>query len=151
MKVLQIAAVLLMGSATVSPEWAEPNVTSVNLFILRCDIADMHSLPNSVKQFFQKGGFVVSLTGQPWESVGIDEAHEMQINRACKSSIVHPSKDYINRVAAYLPYRTKCTKNLMLQLFPEQHRSEQDSHEPSSFFPNAQRWFPSERPEKLCY
>ena len=73
-------------------------------------IADIHFLPYAVKAFFHKGGFVVSITGQPWSSVGIDEAHEMLINRACKTSIVHPSKDYKNRVAGYLPYRTKCIR-----------------------------------------
>ena len=36
----------------------------------------------------------MSLTGKPWISVEIDEAHEMIINRACKTSIIHPSKDY---------------------------------------------------------
>lgn len=61
----------------------------------------------------------MSLAGRPWSSVGIDEAHEMQINQACKLSIVHPPKDYINRVATYLPYRTKCIEYLKQQLFPE--------------------------------
>ena len=83
-------------------------------------IADVHSFPSAVTAFFKQGGFVVSVTGRPWSSVGIDEAHEMQINRACKTSIVHPTKDYINRVAAYLPYRTKCIENLKKQLFADE-------------------------------
>ena len=65
----------------------------------------------------------MSLIGQPWSSVGIDEAHEMQINKACKMSIVHPSRDSINHVAGYLPYRTKCIENLKKQLFPEEKGS----------------------------
>ena len=43
----------------------------------------------------------------------------MLINRECKTSIVRPSPDYINRVARYIPYRTKALKNLKEQLFPE--------------------------------
>ena len=39
---------------------------------------------------------MVSIMGHEWHCVGVDEAHKMLINRACKTSIVHPSKDYIN-------------------------------------------------------
>ena len=42
----------------------------------------------------------------------------MLINKACKTSIVRPTKDYINRVAHYIPYRTKTLENLKHQLFP---------------------------------
>ena len=80
---------------------------------------DVHSLPNVVTEYFCKGGFVVSLMGRPWSCVGIDEAHEMMINRACKSAIVHLSRDYINRVAGYLPYRTKFIDNLKDEQFFE--------------------------------
>lgn len=44
----------------------------------------------------------------------------MQINRACKTGIVHPSKDYLSRIMAYLPHRTECIENLREQLFPEE-------------------------------
>ena len=56
--------------------------------------------------------------GNAWHS-GIDEAHEMLINRECKSSIVRPHPEYINRLARYIPYRTKALENLRQQLFPE--------------------------------
>ena len=83
-------------------------------------IADLYNLPSEVKGYLKSGTFVVSVTGRGWHSVGIDEAHEMLINKACKTSIVHPSKDYINRVAKYIPYRTKCIENLRKQIFPEE-------------------------------
>jgi len=83
-------------------------------------LADLLCLPESVMQYFRKGAFVVSITGRAWHSVGVDEAHEMLINKACKTSVVHPSKDYISRVASYLPYRTKCMENLRKQIFPEE-------------------------------
>ena len=82
-------------------------------------IADIICMPTAILTMFQQGGFVVSITGRPWHSVGIDEAHEMLINKSCKTAIVRPSKDYINRVAHYLPYRTKAIENLKQQLFPE--------------------------------
>ncbi len=44
----------------------------------------------------------------------------MLINKACKTSVVHPSKDYISRIASYLPYRTKCIENLRKEIFPEE-------------------------------
>ena len=47
----------------------------------------------------------------------------MKINKECKTSIVRPSKDYISRVAGYIPYRAKCMENLKEQLFPEENIS----------------------------
>ena len=81
-------------------------------------VADIHSFPDEVLSTFRQGGFVASLTGRSWHSVALDEAHEMKINKECKTSIVHPSRDYINRVAGYIPYRAKCMENFRHQLFP---------------------------------
>ena len=53
------------------------------------------------------GGFTVSILGRPGHSVGIDEAHEMCVNKDCKEFITRPSGDYINRVARFLPIRAK--------------------------------------------
>ncbi len=86
-------------------------------------LADVLSLPPSVLNYFRKGGFVVSISGHAWHSVAIDEAHEMKINKECKTSIVRPSRDYISRVAGYIPYRTKCLENLREQIFPEESSS----------------------------
>ena len=86
-------------------------------------LADFCSFPNKVTNSFKQGGFVVSLSGTPWHSVAIDEAHEMKINKECKMSIVQPSQDYINRVASYIPYRAKYMENLREQLFPEDNHT----------------------------
>ena len=82
-------------------------------------IADVQSMPPEILTMFQQGGFVVSIKGRAWHSVGIDEAHEMLINKDCKTSIIRPSEDYINRLATYIPYRTKSLENLRQQIFPE--------------------------------
>ena len=62
---------------------------------------------------------MVSLTGKQWHSVAVDEAHEM--NKECKTSIIQRSRDYINRIASYIPYRAKCMENLRERLFPEEN------------------------------
>ena len=44
-------------------------------------IADLLSVPKELASSLNRGGFVVSLQGRTCECVGIDEAHEMCINR----------------------------------------------------------------------
>ena len=88
----------------------------------------MLTMPESVITMFQQGAFVVSITGRKWHSVAIDEGHEMLINKACKMSIVRPSPDHINRIAHYLPYRTKALENLSNHLFPEEKKKHEDVH-----------------------
>ena len=58
-----------------------------------------------------------------WHSVGLDEAHEMLINKSCKMSVVRPTPDHINTVAHYLPYRTKAIENFAKYLFPEEKKT----------------------------
>ena len=48
-------------------------------------------------RMFHQGGFVMSISGTPRHSVAVDEGHEMLINKDCKSSIIHPLPDYINK------------------------------------------------------
>ena len=82
----------------------------------------MLTMLESVITMFQQGAFVVS---RMWHSVAIDEGHEMLINKACKMSIVRLSPDHINRIADYLPYRTKALENLCGNLFPEERNKKQ--------------------------
>ena len=56
-------------------------------------------MPPKLLDFFEKGGFTVSLSGKQHHSVGIDEAHEMLINKHTKQAIVRPSKEYIDQMA----------------------------------------------------
>ena len=79
-------------------------------------VADLVSYPAVVLDLLQQGSFVVNISGREWHSVAVDEAHEMLINKACKTSIVHPNKDYITRISNYLPYRAKCLENLKQQI-----------------------------------
>lgn len=67
-------------------------------------ISDLLNLPQSILLMFEQGGFVVNICGRPWHSVGIDESHEMLINKQCKMSITKPTPDYISRIAKYVTY-----------------------------------------------
>ena len=82
-------------------------------------LADVLCMPPSILTMFQQGAFVVSISGRTWHSVGIDEAHEMLINKQCKTAMCRPTPDYINRIAQYIPYQTKLLENIRHQLFPE--------------------------------
>ena len=81
-------------------------------------IADISSMPSQLLTMFQQGAFTVSIKGRSWHSVAIDEAHEMLINKSCKQSVTKPNADNINRIAKYLPYRSKLLEKINLELFP---------------------------------
>ena len=105
---------------------------STHHILIAQNLADIQSLPQAVLNAFKMGGFVVSITGRAWHSVAVDEAHEMCINKDCKTSIVRPTPDYISRVANYIPLRTKCLQNLRNQIFPEENDHKADTT-PTSF------------------
>ena len=98
-------------------------------------LADILCMPPNLLLAFQQGAFVVSICGNVWHSVAIDEAHEMLINKGCKTSITRPSPDYISRMAQYLPYRTRAIENARKQLLIEQ-KGETNAIITSPFFAN---------------
>ena len=81
-------------------------------------IVDLLTIPE-VLSHLKKGEFTVSIRGRAGHSVGIDEAHEMCINKDCKEYITRPSADYINRTAIFLPVRAKAIKNMEKQVFSD--------------------------------
>ena len=83
-------------------------------------LADCLLLPKDIQQKFTSGGFTVSITGRAWHSIGLDEAHEMLINKDCKKAVVHPSKEFVSRMALYFPFRSKVIHNFQSQLGPVQ-------------------------------
>ena len=84
-------------------------------------IVNMLTIPKEILSHLSLGGFTVSIRGRPCHSVGIDEAHEMCINKECKEYITRPSADYINRTAMFLPVRARAMKSIEAQLFPHQN------------------------------
>ena len=83
-------------------------------------LTDILTMPKSILTMFEQGAFVVSISGRDWHSVGLDEAHEMLINKGCKTSLTKPTPEQINRMAKYLPYRSKMLENIRSQLIPKQ-------------------------------
>ena len=80
-------------------------------------IVDMLTIPEELRTHLAYGGFTVSITGRACHSVGVDEVHEMCINKECKAYITRPSADYIQRTAMFLPVRAKAMKNIESQIF----------------------------------
>ena len=90
-------------------------------------ILDTLLFPDEVLRHLCDGGFTVSITGRACHSVGIDEAHEMCINRECKQYVTRPSGTNMSRVATYLPIRAKAIRNAEAQLFPEKNKVGKDN------------------------
>ena len=51
----------------------------------------------------------------------------MEINRQCKQAIVRPTKEYIDRIANYIPQRIKQIQNFKSQVFPESHQTHKNA------------------------
>lgn len=66
-----------------------------------------------------KGAFTVHLTEGNGHAVGLDEAHEMCINKDSKYAVVRPSPDMMEKIANFMPFRSKCLNNLKRQLSME--------------------------------
>ena len=49
-------------------------------------------------------------------SVGLDEAHEMMVNKDLKTTVPRPTKEYINRIIHYYPVRAQALKSLKQQV-----------------------------------
>ena len=89
-------------------------------------LRDLAKMPTDVISFFKSGSFVCSLTGGHMHSVALDEAHEMLINKDLKTTIVRPTKEYLDRMLYYYPVRSmlqKAVKNEVLLKVGKSHGS----------------------------
>ena len=80
--------------------------------------AELMSLPESIKCCLKEGGFVFNIKGKSMSALGIDEAHECLINKDIKTTIVRPSKEYLDRLMYYYPIRTKLCKQVIENTLP---------------------------------
>ena len=79
-------------------------------------LADVSQLPSAVKQHFINGAFTASVSGSPYSSQGLDEAHETVANRQTKSVLKSDDPQYIEESAHYLPIRAPLHENLRSQV-----------------------------------
>lgn len=110
---LRMAALKLMGplfTAFDRPKYSK---------LIPLHIKEMLTIPSEVLAYLQNGYFAVSILGHACHSVGVDEAHEMCINKDSKHYITRPSVENMNRMASFLSVRAKAIKNLEKQVFAD--------------------------------
>ena len=88
-------------------------------------------MPSSVLHHLRKGGFSVRLSASEWHGVGLDECHEMKINKDAKLAVIHPSKHKMEFLSNYLGFRSQCVHNLRKEIFPEREQTT-EFHAPTS-------------------
>ena len=79
-------------------------------------LRDLANMPNDVMKFLESGAFVCSVTGKHMRSVALDEAHEMLVNKDLKTTIVLPSKEYLDRMLYYYPVPSMVLNAVKMQL-----------------------------------
>lgn len=57
-----------------------------------------------------------NINGNGMHSVALDEAHEMLVNKDLKTTIVRPTKEYLDRILYYFPVRSQALKVLKKQV-----------------------------------
>ena len=96
-------------------------------------LKDILTMPPTVLHHLHKGSFSVRPSPTEWHGVGIDECHEMKINKDDKLAVVHPSKQRMEFLSNYMSFRAACVDNLKKQIFPERElRPDSFSHQATS-------------------
>lgn len=72
-------------------------------------------LRQEVIKHFESGAFVCNVSGNSVCSVALDESHEMVVNKNLKTTVVRPTKEYIDRIIHYYPVRVQALKVLKQQ------------------------------------
>ena len=91
-------------------------------------LADLLSFPESVRNNLEAGGFVMSISGNNWSYIALDEAHEMTVNKDVKEVMSVGSMSGIASRMCYMPYRATLIKNLCDQLFVSKPQIQSDDY-----------------------
>ncbi|CAH1799207.1 unnamed protein product [Owenia fusiformis] len=75
-------------------------------------LADLSSLPDDVVQHYKEGSFAVNMKGRKMANLGLDEAHEMTINKDVKAVLHRVNPKTIETIADYLATSAKIVKNV---------------------------------------
>ncbi|CAC5388151.1 unnamed protein product [Mytilus coruscus] len=103
-------------------------------------LADLHTFPEPVIKHFAAGCFSVSISGKHLYSVGLDEAHEMEINLKSKNALNSFSQSSLANLTFYLPYRAKTLHNLKSELQLERERRTETDHEQTDSLINYRKY-----------
>ena len=90
------------------------------------------TLPPPLIEHFEDGGFSVRLSNTDWHAVGLDECHEMMINKDAKMAVIRPSEEKMDFISNSIQFRSACLRNLQHQLFSEDETEPEFSHKPTS-------------------
>ena len=80
-------------------------------------INDMFMAPSELLSHFKKGEWTVSISGTPYRNVGIDENHEMGINKSLKEFTTHASEYRTINLASFMAYLDSTVKLLDSRIF----------------------------------
>jgi hypothetical protein len=75
-------------------------------------LADLQTFPSDVIDFFSHGCFSVSISGDKFYYVALDEAREMEIDLKTKNALNSFSMSNLTALTFYLPYRAETLHNL---------------------------------------
>ncbi len=84
--------------------------------LIPCHLHEVLLMPQEIVAHFEKGAFVCNVSGNSFHSVALDEAHEMLVNKDLKTTVVRPTKEYIDRIIHYYPVRAQALKTLKQQV-----------------------------------
>lgn len=90
-------------------------------------IMDLLCLPSEISIQFEAGAFAVALGDRKSHCVGLDEAHEMGINKGIKQLVVRPTKDNMQCLATVMHHRAKI-QNSLISVAGTAYKEHQHSH-----------------------
>ncbi|XP_022111561.1 uncharacterized protein LOC110990766 [Acanthaster planci] len=79
-------------------------------------LSQMYGLPSYIAKHFENGGFVSSIRGANFSSVGFDEAHEMLINKDCKIALSRGLPTNMEKMAGTLEFQGQLINSFHNQL-----------------------------------
>ena len=80
--------------------------------LLPQNLVDIHRFPRCVIEHFERGGFVMNISGRNNHSQGLDEGHESCINKDVKAALNTCSEQSISKAVSYVPCRANCLRKL---------------------------------------
>ena len=91
-------------------------------------IQDLHSFPPAVLDVFRNGEWTVSLKGNKFNNLAIDEAHECLINRKLKERTTRPSEFRTVQLSNFMAYLDNVLEKFEDHFFKHSSSQERERH-----------------------